>query len=206
MNLFVPEIGSKLKLTSDWTFILYSEYRNEKMFAAIGKKFSWGGKENYIVTIPKDTILGVDRIYIRKGVSAYSSITFTIPKVLNKKNPFAGTRFWVKLSDVNKIEFDFISCNEQTLDLIKTIDEKTKILLESIDQSIFMKILLNGATVNNVRPQEFPEHFILKLNPTIETFKLKNKTKEYTNLEMEMKKLIRKYKIASLPFENDTND
>lgn len=22
MNLFVPEIGSKLKLTSDWTFIL----------------------------------------------------------------------------------------------------------------------------------------------------------------------------------------
>ena len=90
--------------------------------------------------------------------------------------------------------------------MIKTIDEKTKILLESIDQSIFMKILLNGATVNNVRPQEFPEHFILKLNPTIETFKLKNKTKEYTNLEMEMKKLIRKYKIASLPFENDTND
>lgn len=174
----------------------------KKMFAAIGKKFSWGDKENYIVTIPKDTILGVDRIYIRKGVSAYSSITFTIPKVLNKKNPFAGTRFWVKLSDVNKIEFDFISCNEQTLDLIKTIDEKTKVLIiDSIQQATFMKLLLNGATINNVRPQEYPEHFILKLNPTIDTFKQKYHKSDHSGLELELKKMIRKYKIASLPFE-----
>lgn len=202
MNLFIPEIGSKLKLTSDWTFILYSEYRNEKMFKAIGKKFSWGDKENYIVTVPKDTIISVDRIYIRKGVSAYSSITFTIPKVLNKKNPLAGTRFWAKLSDVNKIEFDFISCNEHTLELIKTIDEKTKTLItDSIQQAKFMKILLNGATINNIRPQEQPEHFILNLNPTIDKFKKKYINSDHSDLELELKQLIRKYKIATLPFE-----
>lgn len=43
MNLFVPEIGSKLKLTSDWTFILYSEYRNEKNVCCNRKEILLGG-------------------------------------------------------------------------------------------------------------------------------------------------------------------
>lgn len=46
-------------------------------------------------TIPKDSILSVDRIYIRKGSRSFDSVTFRWNK----------NRFWVKLDDANKIEF-----------------------------------------------------------------------------------------------------
>lgn len=205
MKLFVPEIGSKLKITSDWSFILYPESRNDKMFKAINKPWSYRSEERYIITIPKDTILGVDRVYIRKGVSDYSSVTFTIPKDKNKKNKYAGTRFWAKLSDVNKIEFELLSCNENTMVLIRSIDEKTKLLLSSIDQSKFMSNLLGGQTINNIRPQEQPDHFILKLKDTLNWFKTEFINKRYhsvtdevySNLEKEMNMLLRQYKIAS---------
>lgn len=66
-------------------------------------------------TLPAGSILTLDRIYIRKGVSDFSSLSFN----LNRKsvNPdfsmFAKNihtqpgrcRFWAKLEDVNKIEF-----------------------------------------------------------------------------------------------------
>lgn len=68
------------------------------------------------VTIPKGTILKVDRIYIRKGLSDYSSITFIahnlgeiVRKVgwMNEKTKKKKTlRFWAKLSDCNKIKFE----------------------------------------------------------------------------------------------------
>lgn len=195
MNLFVPEIGSKLKLTSDWTFVLYYEYRNNSMFKILNID-----TKTSIVRIPKDTILNVDRIYIRKGVSAYSSVTFTIPKVINKKHPLGGSRFWAKLSDVNNIEFELLSCNEKTLELIKNIDDKTKILLSSTQQSYFMKLLLDGKTINNIRPQESPEHFIMKLNVDINKFKSKHPSIT-CDLTFEMEKLLRKYKLELLEIQ-----
>lgn len=51
-------------------------------------------------TFPKDTILKVDRIYIRKGAEDFSSLTFYV--TINKK----AYRFWAKLEDVNNIEFN----------------------------------------------------------------------------------------------------
>jgi hypothetical protein len=61
------------------------------------------------VTLLKDTVLKVDRIYIRKGVSEYSSITFY---VWSKSGPVAANaskkkaRFWAKLADCNNIQFE----------------------------------------------------------------------------------------------------
>ena len=154
MKLFIPEIGTKIKLTADWKFVLYNEYRNRGLRNIILKPFNntYSG-QNIIVTIPEDTTLTVDRVYIRKGVSDYSSITFNISKQANPKHIYAGTRFWAKLSDVNSIEFELLSCNEKTMQLIIDIDEKTKKILDSLEQSAFMNMLLDGKTVNNVRPQ-----------------------------------------------------
>ena len=62
----------------------------------------------YLVTIPKSSILTIDRIYIRKGQSDYSSISFFIifPKDFKLINPYKKkVRFWVKLEDANNIEF-----------------------------------------------------------------------------------------------------
>jgi len=64
-------------------------------------------------TIPKGTVLTVDRIYIRSGNHEFSSVSFRINKAKGKAkqqddNPFhVGIRFWAKLDDVNNIEFTF---------------------------------------------------------------------------------------------------
>lgn len=63
------------------------------------------------VALPKDTVLTVDRIYIRRGGEAFDSVSFRIPK--NKKLPpelgkFGGVRFWVKLNDANNIICDAV--------------------------------------------------------------------------------------------------
>ena len=72
----------------------------------------------YQVTLKKDTVLKVDRIYIRKGADDYSSVTFNIAESPEKFLTLAkdggtlpkGTkrRFWAKLQDVNTIEFERI--------------------------------------------------------------------------------------------------
>lgn len=60
---------------------------------------------NAEVMLPAGCELSVDRIYIRKGLGDWSSITFYLqshPHTGFKRKP----RFWVKLSDCNQIEFD----------------------------------------------------------------------------------------------------
>lgn len=58
-----------------------------------------------VVTLPMGSILSFDRIYIRKGASDYSSISFYLkfhPTLQLKKKP----RFWAKLEDCNNIMFE----------------------------------------------------------------------------------------------------
>lgn len=74
-------------------------------------------KSELLVTIPANTILSIDRIYIRKGAKDYSSITFyaknlgkieTMSRWTGKKLNKKALRFWAKLSDCNNIEFQKI--------------------------------------------------------------------------------------------------
>lgn len=121
MRLFIPEIGIDLKLLEDWTFPLYYEHRNAKLFQALGVPplpqdgFGITGWEyqdhsrdekSETVTLPKGTILKVDRVYIRKSsiyggdASKYSSVSFWAKLKGHKKK----ARFWAKLPDVNRVE------------------------------------------------------------------------------------------------------
>ena len=73
-------------------------------------------KQDYLeVTLLAGTVLSIDRIYIRKGSSDFSSVTFYAKnlgevsfkqrwstKVTKKKS----LRFWVKLNDCNTIQFE----------------------------------------------------------------------------------------------------
>lgn len=141
MKLFVPEIGTVFQLEKDWTFWLHTESRNEALVnasnfnrdntsrysirAASGEVAKINGWVKYSYhdwkaeyTLPSGSILTLYRIYIRKGVSDFSSLSFN----LNHKsvNPdfsqFAKNihtqggrcRFWAKLEDVNKIEFCYL--------------------------------------------------------------------------------------------------
>jgi hypothetical protein len=76
-------------------------------------------KEKLTITLPASTVLAVDRIYIRKGASDYSSITFYAKELgevnmpgnrwswgNQKATKRKAQRFWAKLADCNTIEFE----------------------------------------------------------------------------------------------------
>jgi len=143
MKLFIPTIGTLLELRKQWSFGLYNEYRNESYFAWAGLHFlsyaetrdlpvgsfdKNGDLPPTIVTLPSLSRLRVDRIYIRKGVGEFDSVTFllqgakTASKVekrtyrvvkglgqhenheYERKIPARGVRFWAKLDDVNNMD------------------------------------------------------------------------------------------------------
>ena len=124
VSLLIPEIGTKMVLAEDWHMNLYNEYRNVgvlELTEIITRKNQnrldlYGGermKHNEIV-FPKGSMLTVDRIYIRKGASDFSSLTFYIAK--GSKIQHAGQeyvsskalRFWAKLRDVNNMKVQFV--------------------------------------------------------------------------------------------------
>jgi hypothetical protein len=134
MKLFIPELGTKLTLTQPWDFKLYNEDRNSSLLKAWdlyndpefdaacdavrnNPRYDWARKDsnermsyflgdyNWDVTLDTGTELVVDRIYIRKGLSDWSSMTFRItettdPDLAKQKK----RRFWAKLNDCNQIE------------------------------------------------------------------------------------------------------
>lgn len=110
-QFLIPDIGTIIQLTEDWTFRLFSEDRNGALLKKIGKPttYRWDDQmKDYEVTIPVCSQLGVDRVYIRKGAGDFSSITFNLHKgseiIFNGKALKAFGRFWAKLSDVNRMK------------------------------------------------------------------------------------------------------
>jgi len=66
--------------------------------------WSWHGSKDQTpikVSLPKGTVLAVDRIYIRQQASDFDSVTFRLQSTPGGKK--GKPRFWAKLSDVNKI-------------------------------------------------------------------------------------------------------
>lgn len=131
MKLYVPTNGDKLKLVADWTFTVYNvgyDDRNETLLhradvKKVERQSEWDPRHTVVdyprkstVTLPANTVLQVDRVYIRKFNSAsksidddYDSITFQViehptwPRDGKRK---VMARFWVKLRDANSIEFE----------------------------------------------------------------------------------------------------
>jgi hypothetical protein len=109
-QFLIPDIGTVIKLESDWTFRLYSESRNGTILKFIGREVTNWRKtmETHLITILAGSELTVDRVYIRKGVSDYSSLTFHLRKNgvirFEGKEIKAKGRFWAKLVDVNQMK------------------------------------------------------------------------------------------------------
>lgn len=110
--LLIPDIGTVLRLTDDWTFRLYSEHRNGKFMAGLKAGLilpDWRSRKSFTdVTIKAGAQLTVNRVYIRQGAEEFSSLTFNIAKgatveVGGVPHPASG-RFWAKLSDVNRMK------------------------------------------------------------------------------------------------------
>lgn len=121
--MFIPRIGNKITLSKPWKFKLHDEYRNEKFWQALlGNPqrtiYYYGYHPAYHesavqtpttnhrgtkkadpvdVTLPKGTVLQVDRIYIKKGQPSYDSLSF----VVTKGQSVPPGRFWASLDEVN---------------------------------------------------------------------------------------------------------
>ncbi len=134
-GLFVPDIGTRLKLVLPWNFEIHRERRNEHFLKWIhdDPNFNpWGyrnrdGQENkWPVTMQRGSIIICDRVYIRqgKGFEDFSSITFRLVK--GAEVVYNGTtltakrnyRFWAKLRHVNQlmVEVDLNSLPGQEKD------------------------------------------------------------------------------------------
>lgn len=132
MQFFIPDIGFKLVLTNDWTFNLFAENRNDSLLACFGVSGSpWYNQEEIRkykskgfaeesprmwavkFTLPSDTVLTVDRVYIRKGANEYSSVSFNIPRESLTQDFLDAhpalrkgrLRFWVKTKDLENLHF-----------------------------------------------------------------------------------------------------
>lgn len=125
--LFVPDIGTRMRLNIPWTFTLTAESRNMGLIRALRgeKKQGWsfgewdeddgsGRRRGYRrseITLKEGAVLIVDRVYIRqgKGFEDFSSLTFRLEKgatfVYNGNDVTLKTkpRFWAKLRDVNNL-------------------------------------------------------------------------------------------------------
>ena len=128
-NLYIPSIGDQIELTKEFLFPLHQERRNWKFINQLPEKVrdefnrkidsiierrinkeidyseAYNLQQNVTVEerLPAGAILTVDRIYVRKGMAAFDSITFNVPKKQNPGDLYG--RFWMKLADANRIEF-----------------------------------------------------------------------------------------------------
>jgi hypothetical protein len=116
-SFFVPEIGTVVRLTKDWTFRLFYEHRTNDLRKQLGlKEYVWDWRRvkeppPEEITIKAGAELSVNRIYIRQGANSFSSLTFylspkaTIEQVATGKTAVTKgkCRFWAKLGDVNKM-------------------------------------------------------------------------------------------------------
>ena len=110
MKLFVPVVGSKLKLLQDITVEIKNVGQNKKFAEKIksmeANKTSMNQVEILNLTLTKGLILQVDRVYIRKGDgSDFNSFTFLTDG--NEKGIPKG-RFFISIDDANKMEIDVI--------------------------------------------------------------------------------------------------
>lgn len=163
-RIFIPPLGTVIKLTQDWHFNLYNESRNDSIQhlldlyppfrdttgsfhkyrpQAITQSWRdltiaereevvnksewtnepyegrvqdfWSGDWHIPFVFREETLLKIDRIYIRQGQGAFNSVSFRtncwmsnlgdplFSKKYVKGKKVPSLRFWAKLDDVNNM-------------------------------------------------------------------------------------------------------
>lgn len=210
MELFIPEIGTILKLEQDWQFTLYQEYRNN-LFEKLDLK-----RDTQVVEIPKGTLIKVDRIYIKKGNSQFSSITFSIPTVRSKADKLnyphnvklGGGKFWVKLHECNGTNFSLLEFNKETVDAVRQLylemeiecnEDKNSTFRNSTNLLKLFNIYLGlGTNLNNIVTNDSLDTFLNKMLVRME----KNNEKNIETFRKKFKSYIRDFKLRSIFDEN----
>ena len=210
MELFIPDIGTILKLEQDWQFTLYQEYRNN-LFEKLDLK-----RETQVVEVPKGTLVKVDRIYIKKGSSQFSSITFSIPNVKSKADKLnypnnvtlGGSKFWVKLHECNGLIFSLLEGNKETVNAVRELYTEIEHECNSDKNSpfrnstnllkLFNTYLGVGTNLNNIITNDSIDTFLNKMLVRMD----KANEKNIEAFREKFKTYIRDFKLRSLFEEN----
>ena len=106
-QFYVPHLGTRVRIAEDWTFDLYPEYRNDKLWDKVSDKSMYVCRKEEAtvpVTFPAGTEFSVARIYIRQGNKEYDSVTFrSLKGTCGSQKHLEKSRFWAKLCDVRKM-------------------------------------------------------------------------------------------------------
>lgn len=121
-TLYIPRPGDLIRLTEDWSFGLYNEHRNETLIRHLGLEFTWDWRQRNdaplcTATIPRGSVLKIDRVYVRKGSPDWDSVTFVwmgqrLPARIEDngyrqvRKPAQQVRFWAKLDETRTMEFE----------------------------------------------------------------------------------------------------
>lgn len=119
VKLYIPQVGDKLKLTSNWNCKLFKEHRNYSFFKVLNIDTTQNNDVSIDISFPKGTVLKVSRLYVRAPASSFDSITFTVES--SPVKTLSKGRFWVKLMDANTLEFEEIVTNMDTIEKLKDL-------------------------------------------------------------------------------------
>lgn len=161
MQIFIPEIGSKLKLINDFKFTLYNDINRKDENTNFIKKLGLSIEKNNIIILPKDTILTIKKYNIKVGYSHHSRIYVRINKNCSNNILLESSNFWIALNEINKLEFEFLESNSE--------------LVENL--YLILNELRNNMCLENFR---LLESFILE-RKNIATFVSNDNTFDYLN-------------------------
>lgn len=116
MKIWIPMCGDAVKLLSDWCAELLIDRQNFKTIDSITgsnlQKGVWhvdasSAANRANISLRAGDELVFDRIYVRQNNDEFASVTFIIKRAADEA--LVGQRFWVKLSDANKIDAELLS-------------------------------------------------------------------------------------------------
>lgn len=194
-KVFIPQVGDKIELSSNWNCKIFNEHRNRTVFDALGVDVSNMPNSNIDITFPKGTVFKVTRLYVRAPASSYDSLTLSIVSSPIKK--LAKAKFWVKIMDANNMEFDSKELTFHDFDSLSSLFRHVALKDGQTNEN---KISTKDSQIYLEQIKDFfykPEQVIsftvsLDKNEIARTFQLKNTYSSWQNnapYEQEVKEL-----------------
>lgn len=160
--MLIPQSGDKIKLLKDWSFTVYKQGNTCIVYWKFGKiagETDFSDDEVGVITLPKNTILEIHDIHIKKGVQSHNNeLTFIIrdipgglPKeeeieARNRVHAYSDRKnnkfviFTAKYKDCSNMEFSFVETYTKPRRNVKTtriVQEDIRGIFISIDYGIF---------------------------------------------------------------------
>jgi hypothetical protein len=113
MKMFIPRLGTKLRLEKDWEFSLWCEERNKSLWDMKAGRMGFDAipwqVRKFNIALVKLTVgdeFTVDRVHIRKDQAEYDSVT--MKGNIKHHGSFYRCRFWVLIDDFNNMHAEVI--------------------------------------------------------------------------------------------------